>query len=197
MASHIDICNMALGHVGAATRVASITPPDGSVEADRCAMFYPVALSTFIEIAEPSWARKRVVMTENAVNESSVWLHSYTKPNDCVKPLRVLRAGDVEFKSADYEQEGDNILTDEPTATLLYLWARDDPTRLTPIATVAVSYLLAGLLAGGTIKGRPGTQVAKAFTDMGVAYARQAAASDGNASSGSATFTPSSIAARA
>jgi hypothetical protein len=196
MASHVDICNMALGHIGAATRVASITPPDGSVEADRCAMFYPVALRAFIEIAEPSWARKRVTLTENATNESDVWLYSYAKPNDCVKPLRVLRVGDVERLSADYEQEGDNILTDEPEAVLLYLWARDDPTRLTPIGTIAVSYLLAGLLAGGTVKGRPGTQVAKAFTDMGVSYALKAAASDGNASSSTAEFTPSSIAAR-
>ena len=59
-------------HIGAAVRVASITPPDGSVEADRCAMFYPVALRTFIEIAEPSWARKRIALTMRLTDAAPV-----------------------------------------------------------------------------------------------------------------------------
>ena len=40
MASDVDICNMALSHLGARAQISAIVPPDGSVEAGYCARFH-------------------------------------------------------------------------------------------------------------------------------------------------------------
>ena len=43
MASAVDICNLALGHIGNKAEITAIVPPDGSAEAAQCGKFYPIA----------------------------------------------------------------------------------------------------------------------------------------------------------
>ena len=43
MASDVDVCNLALAHLGDEATVASISPPEGSAQAGHCARFYPMA----------------------------------------------------------------------------------------------------------------------------------------------------------
>ena len=43
MPSEVDICNLALGHLGDSATVATIDPPEGSAQAEHCARFYPIA----------------------------------------------------------------------------------------------------------------------------------------------------------
>lgn len=203
MTSKVDICNMAQGHIGSATRITSIDPPDGSVEADRCAMFFDIARRMLIEATAPSWAKTRVTLGATT-NPSASWLFAYTKPSDCIKPLRIptglpsanglLRVEDV---SADFVVEGDLILTDREDATLIYLRDVDNPPAVTPMWTLAHSYMLASLLAGGAIKGRPGAQAAGQFYQLALSHARAAAASDANASSQRHEVQASWIGARA
>jgi hypothetical protein len=207
MSSQVDICNAAIGHYGGSARVSSIDPPDGSVESDRCAIFYPKARRLFIAATAPKWAQKRATLALLATNPSVAWTYAYDRPADCIKPLRVLAqstgqslgsstlpytewsyadpimaidAAANDSSTAQFDHEGETIYTHEPEAVLLYLYDRDEPTRLTPEGELAMGYLLASLLAGGAIKGRPGAGVAKTFYDLGMMYARQAAASDGN-----------------
>ena len=59
MASEVDVCNMALAHIGAESQVASIAPPDGSVEAGYCARFYPTARRVALESEAWTFAKKR------------------------------------------------------------------------------------------------------------------------------------------
>ena len=40
MASEVEICNLALARLGDAATVVSIDPPEGSAQAEHCAMFY-------------------------------------------------------------------------------------------------------------------------------------------------------------
>jgi hypothetical protein len=49
MSSVIDICNLALSHIGQAADVSSIDPPENSIEAEYCARFYPMARDTLLE----------------------------------------------------------------------------------------------------------------------------------------------------
>ena len=50
MASEVDICNLALGHLGDNATVASLNPPEGSVQAQHCARFYPIARDALLEM---------------------------------------------------------------------------------------------------------------------------------------------------
>ena len=50
MASVVDICNLALGHLGDPATVSSIDPPEGSAQAQHCARFYPIARDSLLEM---------------------------------------------------------------------------------------------------------------------------------------------------
>ena len=46
MATEVDICNLALAHLGDDATIASIKPPEGSAQAEKSARFYPIARDT-------------------------------------------------------------------------------------------------------------------------------------------------------
>lgn len=221
MASEVDICNIALSHLGARAQVSAINPPDGSVEAGYCARFYPLARREVLEAMNFSFAKARAQLAEVA-NTSTIWTYAYALPADCIQPLRVLRleyaqqiallwpigyryTGNEwvriedafsERASASFEVEGQVIRTHEPEAVLLYKRDVTDTTKLSPLVTSAIGMVLAGYLAGPIIKGLDGAKVGQQWRNMGFESLMRAAASDANASSESSDHVPSHIAAR-
>lgn len=209
MASVVDICNLALSHIGAEGVVTAIDPPDGSVEAGHCATFWPIVRRQAIEAAHPSSAKKRVELAEVA-NTSEVWAYAYELPSDCLKPLRVLKLSEAsamlfadadvfvsnENDSAKFELEGSVLRTNEPEAVLLYLFDQTNPSLFTPRFTSAVGMLLAGYLAGPIIKGADGMRVGQQWLQAGLTELSRAGTSDANSTAETADFTPSSIRAR-
>jgi hypothetical protein len=89
MATEVDICNLALAHLGNAATVASINPPEGSSEADHCARFYPIARDTLLEMHAWCFALKRVALAQ-LTTTASEWQYAYASPNDAVNLLAVL-----------------------------------------------------------------------------------------------------------
>ena len=225
MASVVDQCNVALSHVGSDAIVASIDPPDGSVEAGHCARFYPIALAELTEYHAWSFAKKRVQLTQ-VTNNSTVWAYAYQLPSDCVNPLRVLQAltladngyypfypttqyvtADMlatytERGSADFDNEGGVIYTHEPDAVLIYTAQNNDVTQQSAGFRTAMGYLLASYLAGPLIKGDAGASASAKFRqvvfgrDGHGGLAAQAAATDSNSSSERAGHTPLHLQAR-
>ena len=89
--SEVTICNLALGHLGDTATVASIKPPDASVQAQLCARFYPMARNALLEMASWGFATRRVKLAEVALPaEVGTWLHAYAAPNAMVNALAVL-----------------------------------------------------------------------------------------------------------
>lgn len=210
MASVPTICNMALAHIGAGVTISSITPPDGTLEAEYCATFYSPARSEMLELGQFSFSLKRVALAE-ITNESVNWSYAYQKPSDCVKALRVLTVGagitvftqdevtvvGTDRNGADFDVEGDTIFTDEEDAVLLYVYDVTDSTKFSPAFNTALSYLLASYLAGPIVKGDQGMKLSTAMRQQALLMAGMAATSDANASSAKVSdFEPSSIAAR-
>ena len=58
MASEVDICNLALGHLGDNATVSSISPPEGSAQAEHCARFYPIARDALLEMHNWNFAMR-------------------------------------------------------------------------------------------------------------------------------------------
>ena len=50
MASVVDICNLALAHIGDDATVSSIDPPEGSAQAEHCKRFYAIARDTMLQM---------------------------------------------------------------------------------------------------------------------------------------------------
>lgn len=210
MASVVQICNMALSHIGSEARVSSISPPDGSVEAGHCATFFDQARTELIEPGNWRFVLKRAALAQ-VTNSSNTWAYAYALPSDCLAPKRVLRImstltvftqDDARYSpndqdSADYDMEGDVLYTNEPDATLLYVRDITDTTKYTPSFTSALSYLLASYLAGPIVKGNEGAKLADGMRERAMALADIAATASANASSTNTEFTPSSVAIRA
>lgn len=211
MASDVQICNMALSHIGSEARVSSISPPDGSVEAGHCATFYDLARTEMLEPGNWAFSLKREPLAQ-VTNPSSVWAYAYALPSACLRALRVPRpfVGVTVFTqdnmvgahaddrdSADFDIEGGVLLTNQPDTALVYVQDVTDSTRFPASFTSALSYLLASYLSGPIIKGNEGVRIGDAMRQRATALADVSAAASANASSAESLPQPHLLAVRA
>lgn len=207
MASVVDICNLALAHLGDSATVASIDPPEGSAQAEHCARFYPVALQSLLEMHDWAFATRREPLASVA-NPSTTWLYAYAKPSTSVKTLAILAStatSDISdamgFTPQDFAEETDNegniiILTNQADAVLRHVVYVVDPTKFSPLFTRALGWMLAGELAGPVIKGVAGAQMAETCLKSAMYWFGLASKSDASQGQLKPTHTPSWIAAR-
>lgn len=210
MASAVEICNLALGHLGDTATVASIDPPEGSAQAEHCQRFYPIARDSLLEMHNWNFAMRRIKL-QQLVNQWPEWKYTYAMPNDVINPISVLpeeAADDYSTKfvptdtpvwahnyspaiaagryvpqpfSIETREDGSQILlTNVENAVLRYTTRVADPSRYTPLFVMALSWHLASMLAGPVIKGDAGAAEAKRCSQMMAAYLAQAEASDAN-----------------
>ena len=108
MASVIDIVNLALGRLGDTANVTSIDPPEGSVQSQLAARFYPIARDTLLERAYWGFATKRCILTLLSVSPDeeyvagneivpvyipsarTEWRFMYAVPRDMMSALAVM-----------------------------------------------------------------------------------------------------------
>ncbi len=198
MASDVDICNMALSHVGSDAIITSIDPSDGTVEAGHCARFYPQARAELLENFRWGFASKRQQLNP-VVNISDAWAFAYAVPSDALRPLRLLQSGSAaasgdifdldttyplvlpnERGGAEFEIEGTTLFANEEEPVLLYTTDVTDTGRFTPTFRTALSYLLASFLAGPLIKGGEGARTALKLREIANGVANSAAAINAN-----------------
>lgn len=156
MASAVDICNLALAHLGDDATVSSIDPPEGSAQAEHCARFYPIARDTALEAHDWNFATTRAVL---ALVGSAwpTWEFCYELPTPCIRAISVLPPGALDDYSvgmpggsadflgfpgatvvphgAIYTPQDYAIETDESGARLLYTNQQDAVLRYTQRVT--------------------------------------------------------------
>lgn len=189
MSSDIDICNLALSHLGDSASVSSIDPPEGSAQAEHCARWYPIARDTLLSSHAWNFASKRASLASLEYEVVAGWTHAYALPSDCLEAVAILdpnSTGDYTENYAnqdwhshsgyplrpsdtarDYVIESGTdgvpiLFTNQQYAVLRYVYTVTDTTRFTPIVANAISWLLASYLAGPVVKGMEGAQMARA-----------------------------------
>lgn len=94
MSNDVDICNTALGYLGDAANVTSISPPDQSAQARHCARFYPMVLKSAQEMHHWNFGTHRSVLTLisplPAPNVNNQWNYVYALPNVCLNAIKVM-----------------------------------------------------------------------------------------------------------
>lgn len=208
MSTKVDICNLALSHLGDSATVVSLDPPEGSAQAEHCARFYPIALATLLERHPWGFATVRAALVPTT-NPSTTWKYAYAMPSDSVNLLAVLAPdassdtsvatlnptiwdygtstptvnwGTV-YTPQDYiaESQADGteiILTNQIGAILRYTRLVDDTSRFTPLFTETLSWLLASKLAGPVLKGESGRKAAVDCLGQSEVWFRKAVDSD-------------------
>ncbi len=191
MASEVDICNLALAHLGDSATVSSIDPPEGSAQAEHCAHFYAIARDSLLEMHTWGFATRRIQLAQVA-NSWPEWDYAYAMPENAVNIISVLPPnatndytqddnGDQEPQSFACETNDDGsqiIFTDQVNAVLRFTTIIDDPTKFSPLFTVTLSWYLASMLAGPILKGDAGAAEAKRCDGMMRQFLSQAKSSD-------------------
>jgi hypothetical protein len=209
MASEVEICNLALAHLGDEATVASIDPPEGSAQAEHCARFYPIARDSLLQMHAWNFASRRVLLA-SVTMPYTMWQYAYACPGDMMTAVAVLppeaendyairayptdqvgwgatipMTGAGTYIPQGYVIETDTsgnkvIYTNQENALLRYQALVTDPTKFDPLFVMALSWHLAGMLAGPIIKGSEGAAEGKRCAQMMLAYLQQARSSDAN-----------------
>lgn len=204
MTSAVNICNLALSHIGDEANLSSLT--EQSVQAEHCNRFYPVVRRLLIERHTWSFSTRRTELAELSDDPPASWGFAYSLPAQCIKPFAVLLPSSTDdSQSEEYILEslanGTKVLyTNAEDATLRYAVDVTDTTKFTPMFDVALSHLLAAYIAGPIIKGREGMGVSQGQMEWFEKVALpQAVASDSNMRHTTLydTFKPAGLAARA
>ena len=90
MASEVDICNLALGHLGDNATVASLEPPEGSAQAEHCARFYPIARDALQEMHPWNFCTKRIALALIDGVSYSQWKYVYAEPSGVIQTAACL-----------------------------------------------------------------------------------------------------------
>lgn len=175
MASVVDICNLALGHLGDAAEVISIDPLDGSAQAAHCARYYPIARRMIQEMHAWNFNTRRVSLALLATDPPLSWDYRYARPSGCIRTLAVLAedsadGDDTELYIEESLSDGTQcILTNVENATLRYLVEVTDTTKYSALCVDALSKMLASRLAGPILKGQRGVDAAIKWEGLAVA----------------------------
>lgn len=210
MASEVDICNLALGHLGDNATVSSISPPEGSAQSEHCARFYPIARDALLEMHNWNFSMRRVNLAQ-LTNIWPEWKYAYALPADAINIIAVMppdayddyatkfvptdtpsfahnyspmitagRYSPQDF-TVEVGDDGNHILyTNQEKAMLRYTMYVTDTTSYSPLFVMALSWQLASMLAGPILKGDAGSAEAKRCTQMAMGYISKAQASDSN-----------------
>ena len=204
MATEVDICNLALAHLGDDATIATIKPPEGSAQAEKAARFYPIARDSLLEMHTWNFASKRGALALTTVTLDQ-WEYAYQAPADLMTPVAIISpsaqndyatrmsAGDTpggitsnyaptivagQYSPQQFAEEGAYIYTNQENAVLRYQAYVTDPTLFSPLFINTLSWHLASMLAGPVIKGDQGAAEAKRCTQTMVQYLSTAKQSD-------------------
>ena len=201
MASEVDISNLALGYLGDDATVASLSPPEGSAQAEHCARFYPIARDSLLERHCWGFATRRSSLALLAEASPSEWKYTYAVPDGLVNAIAVVAPDAVDDYSVGYAPYGNTglaqyspqtytmesdasgaqvIYTNQENAVLRYTVLVSDTTKFSPLFVEALSWLLASKLAGPVLKGETGAKMALSCMQAYQLWFAQATMSDAN-----------------
>lgn len=142
MATVIEICNLALTHLGQAP-IISFEDPNNRVE-ELCGIHYPLVRDVIVESRMWTFATVRARIETTQKDEwGAQYLHNV--PEDWLKVFRAYRRVNVTGKGpqANWVMEGNKILSDEK---ILYIWGViriTDPSTFPPMVVSTMAERLA------------------------------------------------------
>lgn len=165
MSADVDICNQALSHLGVSTEIQNLET-DKTAEARACRRFYDDARDQALRDFPWPFATTSGTLALVTVNPTSEWAYAYRLPAECLAFRRLVtgRLGAftsdascvdvpvpgltlrVPFRIAR-DAAGQLIYTDWPDAVGEWTTRVEDPTQYPPDFRLALSLLLATMIA--------------------------------------------------
>lgn len=157
MTDQVGIYNFALGQIGAASTVASLT--EDSIERRLCDAQYDILRKSILNDAPWNFAMRYRPLTQTSYDNSR-FSYAYAYPSDCIQLLNILDGNEVETEQTSHRDKtnpyqvvskqdgtGKLILTDVAMAVGLYKADITNTNQFTPLFLEAIGYLLASRIA--------------------------------------------------
>ena len=148
--SKVQVCNMAISHLGNYGTIANIDTPKTDKEI-TFALWFDISRQTFLKMTMPNFSLFRdvvaQVVTPPPFGTALGYQHAYEYPNNC---LKVLGIGEIKDKENNYVVEGNLIWTNcyyPDGLPLRYLKDVQDITLWSPETVIGFSWFLAGNVA--------------------------------------------------
>lgn len=148
MASVVDICNIALSHVGGG-RITSLD--DATEEAAQCKLHYAFARDKVLGEREWTFAIARRQLAKTTSGPAFGPPNQYQIPSDCIRVLRCYDDASyqhpMENNTAVWYKESDKIITDVTQIWCQYIRRVEDPNLFTAGFIEAVATYIAHKIA--------------------------------------------------
>jgi hypothetical protein len=187
MASQTEICNLALSHIGSAKEITNIET-ERSQEALACRRYYTIARDMVLRDFEWPFATRLVALGLVESDPNDEWRYSYRYPTDCLFFRRILSGvrnerpdQRIPHKIAS-DDTGKLIYTDQQSAEAEYTILISNTDEYHPDFVMALSYMLASLVASRLTQGDPlklGTHMLKLY-EYAITKAQASAANEEN-----------------
>ena len=143
--STVDIFNMALGWLGGAQLTGVESTWEKSTPGTLCKNLFPVILADALEAHDWSFALRRADLPLKSTPGGQGYQYRYGRPADCLRLVELEGAG--HGRGPCFITDGQDILTDEAPARLLYVANITDPNQWTAAFSLALSWGLAAFLS--------------------------------------------------
>ena len=175
MTTALDISNVALSLIGQNVTIASINPPEQSVEAEKCALFWPGVRDQILAAHTWSFAIERQSLALLGVTPPAPFQYAYAYPGDCIRFIGVRNPSATDDLVNDDCRLGSEdgaraIYTNTENAVGVFIKRQSEATLYGPSMVVAAQHLMASRLAGPIIQGVPGMQVAKEMLQLYIEF---------------------------
>lgn len=156
--SETAVCNLALGHLGISAEINNLTT-EKSAEASACRRYFTTARDVALRDLKCPFATEFATLALVEEDPNDEWSYSYRYPSNCLFFRRILsgtrndtRETRVPYKIAS-DAIGKLIYTDKENAECEYTRKIDDQILWPDDFILAVSYLLASLIAPRLTRG--------------------------------------------
>jgi len=160
MASNVDICNLALSHLGSGKNIANLET-EKSKEAQACRTYFEMARDVVLRDFPWPFATRFATLALVVADPTTEWAFSYQYPSDCTRLRRILsgvrnddKVSRVPYKLAN-TASGTVIYTDLEEAVVEYTYAETDAGKFDADFVMALSFRLAVYLAPRVTGGDP------------------------------------------
>ena len=153
-----EICNMALGRIGAKRITNYDDATDAKPEAIQCRLHYAQTRDALLRSHAWRFARARATLSANATAPDFEWDYAYDLPVDFLAmrtPYDINQSG-IESIQYSYALEGSQLLSNETSMEIRYVKKVTDPNEFDPlfvevlVLQLALKMLISLAGGGGT-----------------------------------------------
>jgi hypothetical protein len=148
MPSEVEICNLALQHLGESSIIS--LDDTGDKTSRLCGAAYPQSRDSVLQTVPWACAKKQAILSRLADAPVYKWTAAYQLPVDFLRLLEI--EGENGWEPSEYfDRLGDQLVTNSDLSTIRveYIFCQTDSTKFDPLLVECIALVMAMKMARG------------------------------------------------